>query len=112
MNMNNFQPYIISNVQSTPPGRSMIEKGILPDYISTATLRGNDEAQMRLQKLISEIPLNDNRAYLDFQEIMGGYFNAPHLGVMIRRNNGIKSLYPHPSRFINKDGKVILKPVD
>ena len=38
--------------------------------------------------------------------------NTHHIGVMLRRNTGIKSLYPHPSRFINENGKVILKPVD
>lgn len=112
LEMNNFQPYIVSNITSTPAGHDMIEKGLLPKFIDSYAMR-SAKNQAILQKWISEIPTNDNRAYIDFTEAVNGYFNGPRAGIMIRRNTGIKSLYPHPSRFVrNADGTVTLIPTD
>jgi hypothetical protein len=110
--MNNFQPYIVSNITSTPAGHDMVEKGLLPKFIDSYAMRSANN-QAIFQKWISEIPTNDNRAYIDFTEAVNGYFDGPRAGIMIRRNTGIKSLYPHPSRFIrNTDGTVTLIPTD
>ena len=47
--MNNFQPYIISNITSTPAGDDMIKKGLLPKYIGTDAMRSTNN-QAILQK--------------------------------------------------------------
>lgn len=115
MELNNTQPYIITGIQSTPNGETMIKKGILPEYIGPAELK-TENGRIKLNDIIKSIPKNDNRAYIDLSERaagMGADYSGPSAGVMVRRNTGIKSLYPHPSRFIrNSDGTVSLIPTN
>ena len=115
MNLNNTQPYIVTGVTSTPNGATMIKKGILPEYISKSQMETEAGREM-FRKILDKTPINDNRAYLDFTERaagMGADYNAPAAGIMIRRNTGIKSLFPHPTRFYRDvDGVVRLRPTD
>ena len=113
--LNNTQPYIITGITSTPNGYKMIEKGILPNYMGKDVLR-SEIGKLKLKQLIESIPTNDNRAYIDTKEAAAslfGEYEGPNAAVMIRRNTGIKSLFPHPSRFVrNPDGSVSLIPTD
>ena len=115
MKLNNTQPYIITGIQSTPNGATMIEKGALPEYIGPVELK-TESGRAKLNDIIKSIPKNDNRAYIDLSERAAGSgadYKGPSAGVMVRRNTGIKSLYPHPSRFIrNSDGTVSLIPTN
>jgi hypothetical protein len=125
--MNNTQPYIITEITSTPNGRIMQSKGVLPEMIDGYLFRDkitnigthvNPNFDIKLQQQIAATPITDTRAYIipstarGFKELYNlGDYNVGEL--MIRRNTGIKSLYPHPSRFVkNADGTVTLKPVD
>lgn len=111
--LNNTQPYVISDVLSTPNGKTMQRKGIIPDFISSSMMEKPTMREVFKQQL-KNIPKNDNRAYLDFMEHpMGDWdFKSP-AAIMLRRNTGIKSIYPHPSRFIrNADGTVTLIPTN
>ena len=48
-----------------------------------------------------------------FDKLYQKPFNITGGELMLRRNTGIKSLYPHPSRFVrDEDGFVHLVPVD
>ena len=89
----------------------MQEKGILPEYLSKFAIREHpDLFQLALEK---EIPGSNTTLYIDPTEPMQGMFNAPQAGFMLRRNTGIKSLFPHPSRLIRSaDGTVSLIPTD
>ena len=112
--LNNQQPYVITGIQSTPDGKTMIQKGIIPNGFSKLEL-SNVKTQDILQQQLDNIPVIDNRAYLDFTEPVPGMWipSNGNTAVMLRRNTGIKSLYPHPSRFVrNADGTVTLIPTD
>lgn len=106
----NMQPYIITDVLSTPSGKIMQEKGLLPDI---QILRGNPNREQIVQKMIDDIPQKDNRAYINTNAAFDGFYVPSKIDgeIMLRRNTGIKSLYPHPSRFVrNEDGTVSLLP--
>lgn len=125
--MGNTQPYIITDVISTPSGKDMQNKGLLPTIIHK--YRGRDiygqkwnpdpEFDIKLKAQIDAVPLNDNKMYVlegtdsGFDKLYQTPFGLPGGELMIRRNTGIKSLYPHPSRFVrDADGFVHLIPVD
>lgn len=70
--MNNTQPYIITGITSTPNGRVMQNKGMLPEIIHKYRVRDHfggrynldPEFSTKLQQQISKTPLHDNRAYV------------------------------------------------
>lgn len=125
--MGNTQPYVITDVMSTPSGKDMQDKGLLPIIIQK--YRGRDkygqkwdpdpEFDTKLKAQIDAVPSNDNKMYVlkgtdsGFDKLYQTPFGIPGGELMIRRNTGIKSLYPHPSRFVrDEDGFVHLIPTD
>lgn len=112
LELGNFQPYVISGITSTPNGPKMQAKGILPQSMSK-TMLGSPHNKALLQRQLVNMPINDTNAYLDPNEVVHGFLQGPQYGVLIRRNSGIKSLYPHPSRLIqNSDDTISLLPTD
>lgn len=71
--------------------------------------------QEHINKLLKNIPNKDNKFYIDdVSSYRKGVFGIDpvddHMGeFMLRRNTGIKSLFPHPSLFKrNADGTISL----
>ena len=107
----NFQPYYITEIKSTPSGHMMIEKGILPDYMNKQMIQANPEAFQAMFK--RQVPGANTTLYIDPSEAVQGVFEGDRAAFMLRRNDGIKSLFPHPSRLIrNEDGTVQLLPTN
>jgi len=103
----NFQPYYITGIKSTPSGHMMIEKGILPDYMNKQMIQANPEAFQAMFK--RKVPGANTTLYIEPSEAVQGVFDGDRAAFMLRRNTGIKSLFPHPSRLIrNEDGTVSL----
>ena len=125
------EPFLINNITQTPFGNAIaVEKGLIPKYIPTGNpgfakqvaeylknpnLTGYSEQVKSyadyIRKLLKNIPNEKTRMWI------GDGGNRPELTtegfipkeVMIRRNTGIKSLFPHPDLFVrDNSGKVIL----
>lgn len=111
----NFQPYYITGIESTPSGHMMINKGILPDYMGPQmfkTMKQNDPKRLE-EILFRPVPGANTSLYIDSGEAVQGVFDGDRAAFMLRRNDGIKSLFPHPSRLIrNEDGTVQLLPTN
>lgn len=107
----NLQPYYITDIDSMPNGLMMQAKGILPSVLSEKQIEIYPEVY---QKIINtNIPGQNTTLFLDPSERVPGIFNTVKAGAMLRRNTGIKSLFPDPSRFIRgASGKVELLPTD
>lgn len=106
----NLQPYLITNVKSTPPMTIMRDKGLIPYYLSPKDYRVEEYKQI-IQDLIKKTPIDDNKLYIDDISALPVGSLDPINGIraeyLLRRNNGIKSLFPHPSVFVrNKYGTV------
>lgn len=120
---NNFQPYLINNVDkilpgsvkqpyfrytSTPNELSQIAKKdlklITPDNPLYNTLQSR---RNEIQNAINTTK-ESNTIYYG-RDIPFRYFEAPLLEFALPRNTGIKSLFPHPETFIkNSDGSISL----
>ena len=125
------EPFLINNITQTPFGNAIaVEKGLIPKYIPTGNpgfakqvaeylknpnLTGYSEQVKSyadyIRKLLKNTPTEKTRMWI------GDGGNRPELTtegfipkeVMIRRNTGIKSLFPHPDLFVrDNSGKVIL----
>lgn len=102
----NMQPYLINNIYSTPVFSIMQKKNLLPKYISPPSSTAEQIQRYKdiVQSLIEKTPINDNKLYIDDISMspMGTLTGLTHphrQEYMLRRNSGIKSLYPHPSLF-------------
>ena len=133
------QPYLITGIKQTPIGsKSMIEKGLIPNYKSPndrnlreykkylhspeeVRIKYPEEIRSKYEKalldskhLIEETPVEENILWIDpaLIESSGVAPRLSLLGVkpmefMLRRNTGIKSLFPHPETFVRgSDGRV------
>lgn len=100
---NNFQPYLISGIKSTPDGSMMIQKGILPKYEGTGIFQDkiDDAIQHKYPTML----------FSDFSErVPGRYEMSGYKSGFMYRGDNIKSVFPHPSMFERlDDGTVILK---
>lgn len=116
------QPYVITGIKSTPlnDGRILPDKIGIPKYISNTDYGIKEDYDSIIQRAISIADSGNtkNMAIIDdYSAYPLAHFdegnNIPHSEVSISRNDGIKSLFPHPSRFIrNADGTVTLIPTD
>lgn len=116
------QPYVITGIKSTPlnDGRILPGKIGIPEYISNRSYGTKEGYSPIIQRAISIADSGNTRnmAIIDDYSIYPmAHFdegnNIPHAEFSISRNDGIKSLFPHPSRFIrNADGTVTLIPTD
>lgn len=102
----NMQPYLINNIYSTPVFSIMQKKNLLPKYISPPSSTAEQIQRYKdiVQSLIEKTSINDNKLYIDNISMspMGTLTGLTHphrQEYMLRRNSGIKSLYPHPSLF-------------
>lgn len=100
---NNFQPYLISGIKSTPDGHMMIQKGILPEYNGTGIFQDkiDDAIQHKYPTML----------FSDFSErVPGRYEMSGYKSGFMYRGDDIKSVFPHPSMFERlEDGNVVLK---
>lgn len=94
----NMQPYLITDIESTPISSILAEKGLLPEYQSSAS-------KEYIQELIDNRKLGNNIFIIDEHSVSvpnttvplrDGMPVTPFEG-MVARNTGIKSLFPHPS---------------
>lgn len=117
----NMQPYLVTDIQSTPNKMTLLKKGLIPEYNSHPT-------EEDISNMINNWRLNRNAFILDegstvmpntVQPTINGSMSNPTSSFKIRsfegalhRNTGIKSLFPHPSTlqknsngkwFINRD---------
>lgn len=100
----NIQPYLINNVQSTPSFTYMVDKKLLPSYISPNQVGSQEDYSEMIKRLIEDTPINDNKLYIDDISMPVQSTLTPAnkytTEYMLRRNTGIKSLFPHPSLFV------------
>lgn len=139
------QPYLINGIKETPiASQSMIDKGLIPPYISPRSYGINDRgfgyyqylhaspeerlkypqdlkdlyegALLKAKEKIKDTPIESGRLWID-PALIENSGVAPRLSLtkikpmefMLRRNDGIKSLFPHPSLFIkDANGKIII----
>lgn len=104
----NMQPYLINDISSTPSFSIMQEKNLLPHYVSPNECSLTpDVYKKKIIDLLKETPVKDNKLYIDDISVFPRGTLTPPNGTlseyMIRRNTGIKSLYPHPSLFIKDE---------
>ena len=107
----NMQPYFITDIRSTPSGLMMQNKGLLPEYRSKYELVHNPEWLQQEVKRI--VPGQNTTLYIDYNEPMSGIMDVTRGAGMLRRNTGIKSLFPHPSRLVRgEDGLLKMLPTN
>ena len=107
----NMQPYFITDIRSTPSGRMMQNKGLLPEYHREYELVHNPEWLQQEVKRI--VPGQNTTLYIDYNEPMSGIMDVTRGAGMLRRNTGIKSLFPHPSRLVRgEDGLLKMLPTN
>ena len=107
----NLQPYYITGINSMPNGLMMQNKDILPSMLSKQQIELFPEKYQRV--INTNIPGQNTTLFLDPMERVPGIFNTVKVGAMLRRNTGIKSLFPDPSRFVRSTfGKVNLVPTN
>ena len=107
----NMQPYFITDIRSTPSGRMMQNKGLLPEYHGEYELVHNPEWLQQEVKRI--VPGQNTTLYIDYNEPMSGIMDVTRGAGMLRRNTGIKSLFPHPSRLVRgEDGLLKMLPTN
>ena len=108
---NRFQPFLIDNVTSIPLASNLVEKGILPHYISPGSYGKEDYISKVLNPAIEHakesniLIVDDISMYPQNFESLPISREFPLLEFGITRNSGIKSLFPHPSTIVrNADG--------
>lgn len=101
----NMQPYFITDIRSTPSGRMMQNKGLLPEYRRKYELVHNPEWLQQEVKRI--VPGQNTTLYIDYNEPMSGIMDVTRGAGMLRRNTGIKSLFPHPSRLVRGENGLL-----
>lgn len=143
------QPYLITGIKETPiASQSMIDKGLIPEYISPSqsgiNIRGGsryfeylhaspeeklkypqdlrelyENALAKAKERVATTPVESSRLWIDPALIKNSGV-APRLSLikvkpmefMLRRNTGIKSLFPHPSTFTrDADGRIVINRI-
>lgn len=110
------QPYLITDIKSTPVSKELRKAGIVPEYTSPPREVYTDDVskQNYIQNYIK--PLIDATKSRDMA-ILDDISHYPHsvytkgnqIEFNVPRNTGIKSLFPHPSLFIkDANGKIII----
>lgn len=110
------QPFLITDIKSMPTSQEIKKLGIIPEYTSppNSVLKNPVEKQKYIDEFIK--PIIDNTKQRDIAVVddishypSRQFTSSPQLEFMVPRNSGIKSLYPHPSLFVeNKDGSISL----
>ena len=101
------QPYLITNIKSTPTNKLLQDKKIIPQYISPSFYRDKDAYNEILKNLSTETPFRDMAIIDNTSFKPSSMMGTNNVEIGIPRNTGIKSLYPHPSLFLeNPDGSV------
>jgi hypothetical protein len=108
---------MITGIKATPLNNGRLsEKLNIPNYISSRGYGGDYKSHIDRAIRMADLGATKDMAVIDdISHYPTQLFTeeVPISEFSIARNTGIKSLFPHPSRFIrNADGTVSLIPTD